>query len=97
MKLRPSFWPKNPETIASEVLKEIEFFNSEKHSASSNLCEEVFSSATERAEELEHNIDVTLQDQDVRQRHHPGARVNRTAMKCVMSSPLAEVLRTSSI
>ena len=34
--------------------------------------EEIFSSATEHAEELEHNIDVILQAQDVRQRHHPG-------------------------
>ena len=32
----------------------------------------IFSSATEHAEELEHNIDVILQAQDVRQRHHPG-------------------------
>ena len=40
--------------------------------ASSNLCEEVFSSTTEHAEELAHNIDVVLQDQTVRQRHHPG-------------------------
>ena len=39
---------------------------------SSNFCEEVFSSAKEHAEELAHNIDVILQDQDVRQRHHPG-------------------------
>ena len=39
---------------------------------SSNFCEEVFSSATEHAEDLTHNIVVILQDQDVRQRHHPG-------------------------
>ena len=44
----------------------------QRWAASSNLCEEIFSSATEHAEELEHNIDVILQDQDVRQRHHPG-------------------------
>ena len=40
--------------------------------ASSYLCEKVFSSSTVQAEELEQNIDVILQDQDVRQRHHPG-------------------------
>ena len=40
---------------------------------SSNFCEEVFSSAKEHTEELDtHNIDVILQDQDVRQRHHMG-------------------------
>ena len=39
---------------------------------SSNFCEEVFSSATEHAADLAHDIDVNLQDQDVRQRHHPG-------------------------
>ena len=44
----------------------------QRRAASSNLCEEIFSSATEHTEELEHNIDVNLQAQDVRQRHHPG-------------------------
>ena len=48
------------------------------------LCEEVFLSATEHAEELEHNIDVILQDQDVRQHHHPITRVNRIARTSVM-------------
>ena len=43
----------------------------QRRAASSNLCEEIFSSATEHTEELEHNIDVNLQAQDVRQRHHP--------------------------
>ena len=32
----------------------------------------IFSSATEHAEELEHNIDVILQAQDVSQCQHPG-------------------------
>ena len=44
----------------------------QRRATSSNFCEEVFSSAKEHAEELAHNIDVILQDQDVRQRHHPG-------------------------
>ena len=43
----------------------------QRWAASSNLCEEIFSSATEYTEELAHNIDVILQHQDVRQRHHP--------------------------
>ena len=39
--------------------------NSDKRqAASSNLCEEVVSSATDHAELLEHNIEVILQDQD---------------------------------
>ena len=47
--------------------------NSDKRqAASSNLCEEVVSSATDHAELLEHNIEVILQDQDVRQCHLPG-------------------------
>ncbi len=35
-------------------------------------CEEVFSSVTDHAADLAHDIDIILQDQDVRQRHHPG-------------------------
>ena len=44
----------------------------QRQATSSNFCEEVFSSATEHAAELAHDIDLILQDQDVRQRHHPG-------------------------
>ena len=44
----------------------------QRQASSSNFCEEVFSSATEHAAELAHDIDIILQDQDVRQRHHPG-------------------------
>ena len=44
----------------------------QRRATSSNFCEEVFSSATEHAAELAHDIDIILQDQDVRQRHHPG-------------------------
>ena len=41
-------------------------------STSSSFCEEVFSSVTDHAADLAHDIDIILQDQDVRQRHHPG-------------------------
>ena len=44
----------------------------QREATSSNFCKEVFSSATEHAADLAHDIDVILQDQDVRQRHHPG-------------------------
>ena len=44
----------------------------QRQATSSNFCEEVFSSATEHAADLAHDIDIMLQDQDVRQRHHPG-------------------------
>ena len=44
----------------------------QRQASSSNFCEEVFSSATEHAADLAHDIDIILQDQDVRQRHHPG-------------------------
>jgi len=41
-------------------------------SSSSSFCGKVFSSVTDRAADLAHDIDIILQDQDVRQRHHPG-------------------------
>ena len=45
----------------------------QRRATSSNFCEELFSSATEHAADLaHHDVDVTLQDQDVRQRRHPG-------------------------
>ena len=44
----------------------------QRQATSSNFCEEVFSSATEHAADLAHDIDIILQDQEVRQRHHPG-------------------------
>ena len=37
----------------------------QRRAASLNLCDEIFSSAMEHAEELEYNIDVILQDQDL--------------------------------
>ena len=48
-------------------------YNSDqRRTDSSNLCQEIFSSATEHAEELDHNVDVILQDLDICQRHYPG-------------------------
>ena len=52
--------------------KSITYNSHQRRAASSNFCKEIFSSATEHAEELDHNVDVILQDQDVRQRHYPG-------------------------
>ena len=46
----------------------------QRRATSSNFCEEVFPSATEHAADLAHDIDIMLQDQDVRQRHHPGVQ-----------------------
>ena len=37
-----------------------------------NISASVVGHGAQHAEELEHNINVILQDQDVRQRHHPG-------------------------
>ena len=59
--------------VVGKVTKMINASNSDQRRVtSSNFCEEVFSSATEHAADLAHDIDVILQDQDVRQRHHPG-------------------------
>ena len=59
--------------VLGKVTKMINASNSDQRRVtSSNFCEEVFSSATEHAADLAHDIDVNLQDQDVRQRHHPG-------------------------
>ena len=44
----------------------------QRQATSSSFGEEVFSSVTDRAADLAHDIDIILQDQDVRQRHHPG-------------------------
>ena len=44
----------------------------QRQATSSSFCEEVFSSVTDHAADLAHDIDIILQDQDVRQRHHPG-------------------------
>ena len=59
--------------VLRKVTRMINDSNSDQRQASSsNFCEEVFSSATEHAAELAYDIDIILQDQDVRQRHHPG-------------------------
>ncbi len=52
-------------------------------------------STTEHAEELEHNIDVILQDQDVCQRHYPGEQ-NRSE-ECFMVKTLLMTLTRNNI
>ena len=42
-----------------------------------NISASVVGHGAQHAEELEHNINVILQDQDVRQRHHPGEQRSR--------------------
>ena len=44
----------------------------QRQATSSSFCEEVFCSVTDHAADLAHDIDIILQDQDVRQCHHPG-------------------------
>jgi hypothetical protein len=61
---------------------------------SSNFCEEVFSSATEHAADLAHDIDVILQDQDVRQRHHPGEQNRKD--ECYGVDPLMVLTRNNT-
>ena len=59
--------------VLREVTKMINDSNSDQRQASSSsFCEEVFSSVTDHAADLAHDIDIILQDQEVRQRHHPG-------------------------
>ena len=59
--------------VLRKVTRMINDSNSDQRQASSSsFCEEVFSSVTDHAADLAHDIDIILQDQDVRQRHHPG-------------------------
>ena len=44
----------------------------QRQATSSSFCEEVFSPVTDNAADLAHDIDIILQDQEVRQRHHWG-------------------------
>ena len=72
--------------VLHKATKMINASNSDQRRAATlNLCEEVFSSATEHAEEHEHNIDVILQDQDV---VNVITRMNRTTSKRVMMKTL---------
>ena len=45
------------------------------------------SQQAENAEELEHNIDFILQDQDVRQRHHPDEQNRKEECYCYGEDP----------
>ena len=59
--------------VLRKVTRMINDSNSDQRQAtSSSFCEEVFSSVTDHAADLAHDIDIILQDQEVRQRHHPG-------------------------
>ena len=44
----------------------------QRRASVSIMCKDPFSSATPYAEELEHNIDLLIHDQDIRQCHFPG-------------------------
>jgi len=59
--------------VLRKVTKMINGSNSDQRQAtSSSFSEEVFSSITDHAADLAPDIDIILQDQEVRQRHHPG-------------------------
>ena len=84
--------------VLRKVTKMINASNSDQRRAtSSNFCEEVFSSATEHAADLAHDIDVILQDQDVRQRHHPGEQNRKDECYSVIVLPLLMVMARSNI
>ena len=64
-------------TASRNVLRKVTWIindsnSDQRQASSSSFCEEVFSSVTDHAADLAHDIDIILQDQDVRQRHHPG-------------------------
>ena len=56
--------------ILGKITKMINISNEQQRRASASIhCEDLFSSATPYAEELEQNIDLIIQDRDVRQCH----------------------------
>ena len=71
--------------ILRKITKMVNNSNEQQRRASASiLCEDPFSSATPYAEELEHNVDILINHQDIRQRRFPDDQNIKTALKIVM-------------